>query len=300
MEGIIIAIVVIFLLLMAIRFVFLFIEQFWAYILIIGVVGTGMYIVFRAIKEDIKSKRESEERRRQEEKRKQTEREEKKIRQNRYREQINKLCENSVLAYEELPKCVKSINECIDIAEKEFSERAFEPFWNAIEKALLHLKLFQDQVNCIDYSFKKYQEILRHYEGRPEKFPLVALEHKHSLSINETQRRLHNIVRKSQKDYEFTKIHLHRRTNSILLEGFGNLADALNGLSHNVERAIDGLSSNIRHAVKEYGDNSRRQMEELSTQQIYRLDKACEMLDNIQNRRKPTRSPWERPTRPNW
>jgi hypothetical protein len=119
------------------------------------------------------------------------------------------------------------------------------------------------------------------------------------------------IVRKAQSDFQFATIYEQRKTNQLLVAGFTNLAQALDGMGQRIAssiddlgdrittmaNAVDGMKDALVDSIGQLGEaieeQSSQQTEALnsairqvSTDQIERQNKALEMLDNIQRRRK--------------
>ena len=49
-----------------------------------------------------------------------------------YQNEINGLCSASIDAFNEIPRCLMGAEDLLGIAEKDFADRAFAPFWDTI------------------------------------------------------------------------------------------------------------------------------------------------------------------------
>jgi len=102
-----------------------------------------------------------------------------------------------------------------------------------------------------------------------------------------------SIARKAQIDFEFATIYEQRKTNQLLVAGFTNLAQALAGMGQSIALSIEDLSGQVSHmteALEGVHTTMKDHSEALETHNdlaLARHDRALEMLDNIQRRRRP-------------
>ena len=139
-------------------------------------------------------------------------------------------------------------------------------------------------------------------------FPIVESS---ILGIADTQTitvRLASIVRRAQSDFQFATIYEQRKTNAILIAGFQTLSDAIYGIGAQMVDAIADLAgtvdrmssvldsrlasleSNINDAISTTAKSTNdfhRSVVEIASNLQERHDRALEMLDNIQRKRKP-------------
>jgi hypothetical protein len=222
-----------------------------------------------------------------------------------YRKEIIVLGENSVSLFESMPEHLKSAEEYLNQAEFEFSEGAFAPFWDAIEEATNTLGYFDEGINNIIYNSSRYGDLVLDYEGVAPKFPL-ACESVKKLSVGtSTAKRMKHIVRIAQRNFQFATIYEQRKTNELLVEGFTNLAQALDKMTWKITDSIDNLASSVDSMALTSDDSMKAvcsrlddlaeknnkynsEVIKLESDRIAREKKALEMLDNIQCHRKPS------------
>ncbi|HEX4693388.1 hypothetical protein [Sphingomonas sp.] len=243
--------------------------------------------------------------------------------------------EGAVIIYHELPGFLLKVEESLDKAENNFSDKAFSPFWQAIEDALTHLSQVDKSLNNINWQSEYYVELCSSYEQSESPFPIVKVDtvrvRKSSMLAED---RMQTIVAKAQRVYEFSTIYEQRRTTSVLISGFANLGQAINGLRAQIEHSFDQLSSQLesmesgmkgRHSeligtiesasraqveamesvsseINKYTDVSNaaserasNQRAEIAGEQAKMAERQLAMLDNMQRKRKPI--DWERGNR---
>lgn len=155
----------------------------------------------------------------------------------------------------------------------------------------------------IKTSAVKHTEFTRRYEGAAPKFPLILDSVTGLTAVHVTSERMRTIVRKAQRDFQFASIFEQRKTNQLLVAGFINLAQALEGMGNQIACSIEDLGGQISEMssavessidrvnstmVSELGD-MQAAMREDAEERIKRHERALEMLDNIQRRRRPRR-----------
>ncbi len=136
-------------------------------------------------------------------------------------------------------------------AEEEFVERAFNPFWDKIEKAVIDLGNFDLNVKKIESLSKEYSRNAAKLDSNrvPEPFD------KNTYIIPSPSalvRELGAIVRVAQKDYQFATIFNQRKTNKILTSGFSTLSEAISEVKNTLQNSIESLSfaiSDIGHEL---------------------------------------------------
>ncbi len=196
----------------------------------------------------------------------------------------------------EIRRKIEAAEVALSHAEREFSEGVFAPFWDAVEHAANQLAQSDAGINRIIQQSKYYRDNVTklNSEGPPFRIGLDALP-----DTTRTADKMRLMVRKAQKDFHFATIYEQRKTNKLLIAGFTNLAEALNGMSDRLASSIDALSDSLH----DIADTNRANTEELLAS-ILKLDermasdslaqrdhegKQREMLDNIQRGRKPRR-----------
>lgn len=231
--------------------------------------------------------------------------------QESYRGKLLELCETSTSAFEAIPKRLLNAEELLDLAEREFTDGAFSPFWDTIGKATGKLGNIRGSVKVIEDSAKKYTDTIHLYERSFPAFPIDLASVSKLDVVIATEVRLRVIVRQAQRNFQFAMIYEQHKTNDILVEGFQNLGDALFRLSEELSHSIAGLTEHMSAmaSAMEFGfDSLSTELGEINTNtvglqgaimkmdaglkkisaaQIDRSDQALVMLDNIQRRRLP-------------
>ena len=215
------------------------------------------------------------------------------------------LGDNSIALFESMPEYLKSAEEYLDQAEFDFSDGAFAPFWDSIEKAAKTLGRFDKGVQEIQENSSRYTDLIRNYEDVPPQFPL-ARKSVEKLSVGTaTAERMIAIVRTAQRNFQFATIYEQRKTNQILVAGFTNLAQALDRMTWQITDSIDNLAGSVDSMAStlhesmnaihsRLGDmaksNAQRHDEvmKIESDWVAAANRALEMLDNIQHHRRPS------------
>jgi len=211
--------------------------------------------------------------------------------QARYRKRLIFLGKNSITLFEQMPEHLKTAEEHLNQAEFEFSEGAFVPFWDAIEKAATTLGRFDEDVQNIMDNSSQYTHIAKKkYEDVPPPFPLTQ-ESVRKLNVSmSTAERMKEIVRTAQRDFQFATIYEQRKTNQILVAGFNNLAQALDRITSQIMSSIDDLAISVNSIGSELDESMstiHSTLSDLEDTQSEQNSKVLQMLDNIQHHRKP-------------
>lgn len=224
---------------------------------------------------------------------------------------IQSACRDSLAAYENIPKSLMTAEELLVTADSEFQEGAFSPFWDSVERAMSQLGAVDSSIRLIADRSSQYKALTVSYLGAPPPFPVDPDSARRLGTANDTAAHLQLIVRKAQRNFQFATIYEQRKTNTLLIAGFTNLADAIHGVGAQLEESvnllgdrIDDLSSSmaeqnerlvdavqdvsiamdgVSSTIKEADEKARA----ATADQADRQDKANKMLDNIQRRRVP-------------
>lgn len=197
--------------------------QYWYIILALGAIGLVIYLIVKA---------NEKEKRRQEE-------------QQGYHKQMIVLGEQSIGLFESIPKHLESAEEYLDQAEFDFSDGAFAPFWDSIEKAVKTLGHFDEGVQQIKGNSTRYTNLISKYEDTPPHFPLARKSVEKLRVGTATAERMKAIVRTAQRNFQFATIYEQRKTNQILVAGFNNLAHALDRMTWQITTSINDLAGSV-------------------------------------------------------
>jgi hypothetical protein len=132
-------------------------------------------------------------------------------------------------------------------AQHEFDQRAFAPFWDAIERAANRLAEFEVSAAGLDEAAEAYRA---HVLAHPELQTAVTVEDVDSSvrSGATLARELRDLVRRAQRDFEFSVIFEQRKTNELLTAGFENLGTALSTISERIEQTGLAVCASVHHA----------------------------------------------------
>lgn len=229
------------------------------------------------------------------------------------------LTSDSFALFEVLPSHLMTTEELLDQADADFEEGAFAPFWDSVEQAAMQLGRFDDGVRTITTNAQRHSAVAKSYEGTPPPFPIVLDSVTGMAAAKATNDRMRAIVRKAQCSFQFATIFEQRKTNQLIVAGFTNLAQALDGMGSRIESSIDDLggqisqmSSTIDESLQSLGSGLNQTLTTLhestmeasermaskvdglhmsfqkdSGDRAKRHQKTLEMLDNIQRRRRP-------------
>lgn len=212
--------------------------------------------------------------------------------------------EEALHLFESLPQLLGVAEQHLDEASDNFTDRAFAPFWDSIEKAATLLGRFDEAVSGIRNHANRYTALVPQYEGKPPSFPLASGSIAKLPACTQTATRMKSIVRAAQRDFQFATIYEQRKTNQILVAGFEDLADALANMTDQISTSIsslvdsvdemmstvDGSLRAIHGELGELSEATNRHhdwVESQSSQRDERERKTLAMLDNIQRGRKP-------------
>ncbi|WLB09463.1 hypothetical protein QIH87_47305 [Bradyrhizobium elkanii] len=232
--------------------------------------------------------------------------------------QILKACNDSLAAFENIPKDLLTAEELLDVADNEFREGAFSPFWDSIEGAIRKLGTIDSRIELIADRSNRYMALTKSYRGTPPSFPVDPYSARRLGAATDTAARLQRVVRQAQRDFQFASIYEQRKTRELLMAGFDSLGEAIHCVGARLERSINtlgdqiedlsssmivmnekvvdavkGVSSAVSETSSQIGEVSLAiKGADTNTQtamadQAARQDKANRMLDNIQRHRVP-------------
>lgn len=209
------------------------------------------------------------------------------------RSNLNELvraCDVSSGAFDDIPRHLLTAEQLLDRAEQDFREGAFSPFWDSIEGAIGKLGAVDSNVQAIDQSSRKYAEVAKQTTIHFPAFPIGPGSARKLVAANTTEKRLRDVVRQAQRNFQFATIYEQRKTNQILVAGFESLGDALHGLGERLSASIDGLQIQISEMSSELTEPMKgidSTLQKGFGDQASSSDQALRMLDNIQRRRIP-------------
>ena len=144
----------------------------------------------------------------------------------------------------------------LEKAERNFTERRFGPFWDAVDNTSTNL------LGCRDL-IRELTEDVRDYNARRLSldftfFPELKSEFtpfRPTLpEIGFVASDLKTLVRAAETDYEFASIYENRKTNVLLAKGFSNLIEGILHLGTEISGAITDLSSEVGDLSSKVGE----------------------------------------------
>lgn len=181
----------------------------------------------------------------------------------------------------QLPVILAEAELALDRAEQELEELLPSPFWEAIEDAALRLSDFENTLRAIDRNREEHVRLTHALGGDAPEFRL-------GISVlpdpANTNQRINGLFRRAQKVRDFPIIYEQRRTNTILIDGFRSLGNAIASLGAQlrIELAalgdkLDAKMSDLESALRD----SASQLAEQHREQIAIVDAARSDLNDF-------------------
>jgi len=224
---------------------------------------------------------------------------------NAQRRQLVSVCETAWQTLKNLPRKLQAADGDLNIAQVDFAETAYEPYWAAIERAARHLADFHYGTTEVNRLAAEYTSLCAAYPGTPPSFPATTdlVEKFHVAETIATQ--MCEMVRLAHRDRDFAMIFQQRKTNRILVDGFGNLASTIDRVGDSIRGAVSDLSGSLERvtqrfesyhretvaAIGSFADQERRShfnSIEAARDAERERGEMLSMLDNIQRRRLPS------------
>ncbi|MFC6012288.1 hypothetical protein [Nocardia lasii] len=218
-------------------------------------------------------------------------------RQRHLGESLQRCTDGALEAFEELPSHLFAARDTLDQAEQLFRENAYAPFWSAIEAGTAHLGRFSATLVRLRLFAADYATAASEYEGVAPPFP-VDTASVDQLAVHQVLvARLHERVRPAQRDFHFASIYEQRKTNTILVAGFGTLASAIETMGAHLANEIADLRTGVSTMSTSLSSELSGMHSSLTTyhrdrshvdgELLHRHDRVVSMLDNIQRGHRP-------------
>ena len=208
--------------------------------------------------------------------------------QKRVRDRLLRLNEESLSLMESMPAWVETAERHLDQAELDFAEGAFAPFWSSVERAALSLAGFGESVQKLESNSGEYVDLLTQYKGHAPAFAVSVCATTRMKLSTATSHRMHGIVRRAQRDFQFSVIYEHRKTNQILVAGFRNLAEAIEEMTSRLAASIDGLTASVDKMTSKLDETlERRTGSSGGAGESAREQRVIEVLERIEQKRYP-------------
>jgi hypothetical protein len=169
----------------------------------------------------------------------------------RLSEDLNKTYERSSNTFRCVPEVVRLAEKYIDLAESEFIDNAYSPFWQAIENCLAKLGTVNRTTELLITESAHVKSAL---ENRDHNFPAFPITKSDLPDLRPLVCRMDALVRKAQRDPHFAMIYEQRRTTKVLGEGLMNLQTALSRLGHDMNRSLDNLGAVLGNKLDSIAD----------------------------------------------
>lgn len=189
-----------------------------------------------------------------------------KIEEYRESNDLSAILFDSQMIFSTLSHFVDSAEAHINKAEHEFSDRAYAPFWDAVEYAVNQLAAYHDKVTQITSNAKEYATRQARLSFSIQDFSVI--EEGGLPDARPTAIRLAAVIREGQKDFEFATIYEQRKAHRLLHAGFGTLAAGIDQMQYAIPDALASLSDSLGGKLDDLVDVSNTQ-----TEQIARLNK---------------------------
>jgi hypothetical protein len=173
-------------------------------------------------------------------------------------QKLNTLLISSEDLVPKLSEYLKSASGWLDIARREHTENAYDPFWTAIENAAKNIGAFNDGVSTLSSNTRNYYTSLKATKHSFPVFPTRLDKLPDSKPVMEEFRR---VVRLGQTNFQFANIWEHRKTRDVLIAGFRTLGEAVNNLTSVVEREISTLSDTLHSDLAQVVEEQIRSRE---------------------------------------
>lgn len=286
-------------------------ENYWHIFFLIGL-AIGAFSLLSHLMDE-KRKKDAE-RKSEIERQERVEREQRETREREEKERTNALLRRRLAAQnlvKQLPILLTKAEGQLEEALVDFNERAFYPFWDNLEASAISLKEFGDLIDRIKDCATEYSALLLGTDGPRPSFPVTGSLVPHLAAYEQTLAKVKRLARTAHRNFEFSSIYATRKTNTILVQGFATLAQALDNISYQInsgtERLSDALSSlelSLGYKLESIADALDTASEQASNQEYlakFQRQKivnsnsdilsaqrtAIEMLDNIQRGKKP-------------
>lgn len=168
---------------------------------------------------------------------------------------VRSLVSDADRAVDQMGVAIREAEAGLARADVEFNQGAFAPFWDAVEGATSSIAAYRDLAALIERKAREYNSTLatrQHTFGRfpvdTSRFPAIA----------NTLADYARTVRRGQTNIDFATIYEHRATRAVLIEGFGNLAAALHGISAAVVDAVQAVQVTIDSGHRQFAATSER------------------------------------------
>jgi hypothetical protein len=168
---------------------------------------------------------------------------------------LSQIGSNSQQLVKQLHDLVWQAEEKLGRAEYEFRERAFAPFWDAIEAAAYKLATYETVVGSLRADAENYS---RTANGMARPVPQYPVSMTRLPQVVKALERLNADVRMAQRDFQFANIYEHRKANRLLVTGFSTLGCALTDLGGKLDASLRDLNASLYAGLSQLSNRAGR------------------------------------------
>lgn len=159
---------------------------------------------------------------------------------------------NAVKCLEDITLHLRNTHESLDRAEQDFNDGAFSPFWSSIEDAINNMLKLNEAIENIELTAQDHTDLAKYFLKLPDanssslpNFPIKINEIRANLITNSPNQRLNALVRKAHTNFNFATIFEQRKTNNLLIKGFENLSQGIEGIGSKMMSSITSLNDQL-------------------------------------------------------
>jgi hypothetical protein len=156
---------------------------------------------------------------------------------------LSELRSQSGRLFHDMERFVSTADKCLVRAEVEFREGAFAPFWTEVEGAARALASYEAASKGLGQTVADYER--QRLTLRPGSTSSLEVKRLSVSDARSAAAHVSQLVRAAQKDFHFATIYEQRRTNQILVAGFGTLESALFSLGDRIDSSLADLSESL-------------------------------------------------------
>ncbi len=222
------------------------------------------------------------------------------------RSRIVTLLDCSASLAQEIPKHAQRATSATALAEQEFADGLLDPFWDAVEAAVIELAHIDSSTRSIAANLDAVGKESLSTDSQRAWATVIASGLREIPASAAVHARLQVIIRRAQKSVAFTTIYHLRKTNKILVNGFSTLGHALSAMTERLESAIDEVGNSLFELKSSNASLSEAIVKEITgfrqqtaASNATRSDselRILDTLDNIQRGRRPAGPEWKQGT----
>lgn len=158
--------------------------------------------------------------------------------------QLNQLGDQATSTARGLHEHVRGAEVALNDVLHKYIEHRYYPFWDAVLNALNIIDGYDRDVKRIGDLVKKCEAVAGQLEAQPAALPIQLGM---IPSIADVTNQLRAITEKADSNHDFASIYAAWATNHILVRGFSNVCDAVNGTGRLVASSISALADTVEH-----------------------------------------------------